>query len=824
MKKLLLIDANSLIHRSFHAIPPLTSKTGEPTGALYGVAGTLLKILKEQKPDYAAAAFDRPEPTFRKEMFKDYKAHRPKAPDELISQIVEAHNLFEKFGINFFEKPGYEADDVIGTFVKKFRGERNLQIVILTGDLDTLQLVNDEKIVVQILKKGVSETMLYDEAAVIKRYGLRPAQMIDYKGLVGDTSDNIPGVRGVGPKTAEEFLKRFGTLEDIFKKLPKTDPAAKKILPFEKEALFSKKLATINCDAPIEVGVGDIKFSGFNGVFLTAYFEKLGFESLVRRLDHTSRGNADGEKPLAQGLFAFEPKEEAEKKPVFIESERKIKRNDGKEEIDVAWDWKPIIKGLIKEKKDIPTRLFDLGVAGWILNSDETDFSPSALTERFLRETVEEKVLMRKMFGILERKIKASGLGNVFYKMEMPLIPILAWMEIWGIKVDDKKLRTLSKDMDKRISELTKKIYATAGSPFNINSSQQIAEVLFEKLKIKPEKNKKTSTGRRSTSEEVLLSLEKENPIASELLSYRETFKIKSTYVEPLLLVREKDGRVRTNFIQTGTTTGRLASEKPNLQNIPQESEWANPLREAFIAEPGFSFASFDYAQIELRLLAHMTMEEKLLRAFEEDQDIHTLTASKVLNIPFEKITHQERRLGKTLNFGVVYGMGPRAFGQSAGVSVSEAKGFIDGYYREFPGIKRWQDKVKMEAKRRGFVENLNGRRRWFWTDARHPKVIGEIERAAVNMPLQSLSADILKMAMIKSFELLKDRGSLGTKAKLILSIHDELLFEIQDDILMETAPLIRKLMEEIYPLAAPLKAEIKTGKNWGSLQKPKNA
>ncbi|MEK7626761.1 MAG: DNA polymerase [Patescibacteria group bacterium] len=806
MRRLLLIDANSLIHRAFHALPPLTAKGGRPTGALYGLASILIKTLGGNlKPDFVIAAFDRPEPTFRKEMFEEYKAHRPKAPDELVSQIIEAHNLFEKFGVKFFEKPGFEADDIIGTFAKKFEKERNLQIVVLTGDLDTLQLVDGEHIVVQILKKGVSETQLYDEKAVIERYGLNPDQMTDYKGLVGDTSDNIPGVRGIGPKTAEEFLKKYGHLENLFKKMPKDDPAAKKIRPFEKEALFSKKLGTINCDTPIEADLEDVAYSEFDKNILPPYFESLGFESLVRRLNG---GEEKRPKPLNQGLFIFE----LEKK----DETHKFK------DFEVAWSWKPIIKKFIREKKNLPEKIFDLGIAAWVLNSDEMDFGPAAITERFSKDSAEE------LFFVMERELKKNGLENIFHKIEMPLVPVLAWMETWGISVNAGRLAALGKKMAEKIDLLTEKIHKAAGESFNINSSQQIAEIIFDKLKIKPAKNKKTPTGRRSTSEEVLLSLKDAHPIIPEILEYRETFKIKSTYVEPLLQAKEKDGRVRTNFIQTGAATGRLASEKPNLQNVPQESSWSKELREAFVASPGFTFASFDYAQLELRLLAHMTLEEGLLSAFENNQDIHSLTASRVLKIPFEKITQSERRLGKTLNFGVVYGMGPRAFAQSAGVSFLEARRFIDGYYREFPKIKKWQEKIKTEAKARGYVENLNGRRRYFWTGTSHPKVMGEIERAAVNMPLQSLNADILKMAMIKSFELMKNRRWFGDKARLILTIHDELLFEVRDDILKETVPLFRDLMEGIYPLSGqalslPLKVEAKTGKNWGDLQKYEN-
>lgn len=814
MRKLLLIDANSLIHRAFHALPPLTAKGGRPTGALYGLASILIKTLNgDLKPDFVVAAFDRPEPTFRKEMFKEYKAHRPKAPDELVSQIVEAHNLFGKFGVKFFEKPGYEADDIIGTFAKKFEKERDLRIIVLTGDLDTLQLVDENHIVVQILKKGVSETQLYDEKAVVERYGLNPDQMTDYKGLVGDTSDNIPGVRGIGPKTAEEFLKKYGHLENLFKKMPEGDPAAKKIRPFEKEALFSKKLATINRDTPIEVKLQDVAYSGFDKNILPPYFESLGFESLVRRLNgdgekQSAKKSAEDRKPLNQGLFAFE-------------SEKKDEMHKFGD-FDVAWSWKPIMRKLIREKKNLPEKIFDLGVAAWVLNSDEADFGPAAITERFSKNSAEE------LFSIMEGRLKKNGLENIFHKIEMPLVPVLAWMETWGIGVDGEKLETLGKKMAEKIKSLTEKIHKAAGGTFNINSSQQMAEIIFDKLKIKPTKNKKTPTGRRSTSEEVLASLKDAHPIIPEILEYRETFKINSTYVEPLLRVREKDGRVRTTFIQTGAATGRLASEKPNLQNVPQESDWSKELRESFVSGPGFTFASFDYAQLELRLLAHMALEDGLLSAFEKNQDIHSLTASRVLKIPFNKVTQSERRLGKTLNFGVVYGMGPRAFAQSAGVSFLEAKKFIDGYYREFPKIKEWQEKIKTEAKTRGYVENLNGRRRYFWTDARHPKVLGEIERAAVNMPLQSLNADILKMAMIRSFDLMKSRKWFGDKVRLILTIHDELLFEVRDDILKETVLVFRDLMEGIYPLSGkalvlPLKVEAKVGKNWGDLQKYEN-
>ncbi|MGC9610660.1 MAG: DNA polymerase [Minisyncoccia bacterium] len=813
MKKLLLIDANSLIHRSFHALPPLTGKGGVPTGALYGLAGALLRILSEHKPDYAVAAFDRPEPTFRKEMYEAYKAHRPKAPDELVSQIIEAHNLFREFGINYFEKPGFEADDIIGTFVKKFGGDKNLKIVILTGDLDSLQLIKGEKIVVETFKRGVSETLIYDERGVFDRYGLKPAQMTDYKGLVGDASDNIPGVRGIGPKTAETFISKYGSLEKLFENMPESDPAGKKVLPFKKEALFSKELATINRDVPIEVSSEEIKFPGLEKEKLSAYFEKFGFESLIRRMEGIKKPKE-----------TKEPAQFQEKLFPLPEPEITLGEKNGR--FQVAWDWKPIFKKFIGENKKIPKDIFDLLIAGWLLNPDETEISPEAILNKFLGRSAGKTnngVVLSELSLILEKKMKQEGLERVFYEIEMPLIETLAWMEVWGVGLEKNKLKNLLRKMEDKLNALTKRIYAAAGGDFNINSSRQVAEALFEKLKIKSEKIKKTGTGLRSTSEEVLLSIKDEHPVVTDILTYRETFKIKSTYVEPLLKLCGQDGRIRTNFIQTGTATGRLASEKPNLQNIPQESEWAKELREAFIVPKGCSFFSFDYAQLELRLLAHMSGDENLIAAFEKNQDIHTLTASRILKIPSTEVSRNARRLGKTLNFGVVYGMGPRAFAQSAGVSLEEGKKFISDYYREFPKVKKWQDEVKAQAAARGYVENLNGRRRWFWTDARHPKIMGEIERAAVNMPLQSLGADVIKMAMIKSFALMKEKGWFGDEIKMVLTVHDELLFEIRDDILSKAVPLIKDIMEDIYPLAAPLKVDVRYGKNLGDLREYKH-
>ncbi len=797
MKKLLLIDANSLIHRSFHALPPLTSPKGAPVGALYGLAGALLKILKEQKPDYVAAAFDRPEPTFRKEMFKEYKAHRPETPKELAEQLEKARALFDRFGIKAFDEKGFEADDIIGTFVKRFKEKGGLKIIILTGDLDTLQLVEDERVVVITPKRGVTETIEYNETAVRERYGLFPKQIPDYKGLVGDASDNIPGVRGIGPKTATGLLREFGTLEKLFQTMSEADKRAPKTLPFKREALTSKELGTIRTDVAVSATLHDIVCESPFSKKLADYFAEAGFVSLLKRLPQ--KFQEGGQDNARENL--------SESQPLSAEG------------FEVAWAWKPIFKERIRAGEEIPKNIFDCSIAGWLLMPDETDFSEEALRRRFLKHNRGEGGLL-DVFAVLKNKIEGEGLRRVYYEVELPLVEILARMELWGIRLDRKKLGTLLEETTRELNTTAKSIYNQAGVIFNINSPQQVGEVLFKKLGVQSGKTKKTRTGRYSTSEETLSSLRGKSPIIDLLLEYRETSKIKSTYLEPLLSLIENDERIHTTFIQTGTSTGRLASEKPNLQNIPQESRWAPELRRAFVSERDWSFFSLDYSQLELRLLAHITKDTNLVRAFQNNEDIHTLTAARVLGVPEERITPELRRIGKTLNFGIIYGMGPRAFARTSGVSIEDATRFIQRYFEGFPDIRRWQEQSKERVKKNGYAEDLMGRKRWFFggISEKTPQAFAEVERAAVNMPVQALEADILKIAMQKSFEFLEHGGWLGTKAKLLLSIHDELLFEIRDDILKEVAGPLTTIMERVFPLDVPLKVDGKIGTSWGSL------
>ncbi len=798
MKTLLLIDANALIHRSFHALPPLTAPDGRPVGALYGLTRALLKTIADDAPHYIAAAFDRPEPTFRKEMYEDYKAHRSKAPDELIAQIVGAHELFEKMGVRTFELPGFEADDVIGTLATRF-GENDVRVVILTGDLDALQLVRGTKVIVRTPQKGVSETVEYDDAAVRARFHLSPEQIIDYKGLVGDASDNIPGVPGAGPKTAELALGEFGTIEGIYERMPPDHKLAKKLLPYKREALFSKKLAMIKTDLSLPLAsLEELAHETIDPQALRPYFEELGFQSIVRRMNTRL--------PAAhppRSLFS------SEHEPVVDEGDTVFFENADSTRIDadllrgkkmkVAYEWKPILKSL-GERALLTPPFFDISVAEGLLspeeNGGERPNDTHELRARFLRS---------------KEGLEKEGLAALFSELEMPLIPVLARMEMRGIRIERPALIRLGETMEHELSSIKERIYGHAGTPFNIDSPKQLGEILFGTLGLSS--GKKTSTGQKKTDKDVLRSLAGVHPIVPLILEYRETMKMHSGFVEPLIVASEEDGRVHTTYLQTGAATGRLSSEKPNLQNIPQESRWAESLRATFVPSEGLILLSLDYSQLELRLLAHVSEDESLRTAFIKGKDIHTLTAAKVFGVAENAVDQKMRRVAKTLNFGVIYGMGARAFASTSGFSMTDAARFIQDYFRAFPGVKTWQDTIKASAKERGVVENMNGRKRWFSQNA----APGEFERAAINMPLQSLGADIIKKAMRRAADILSERYE--NDAFLLLSIHDELLFEVKKEKAEAVGKELAEAMEHVYSLSIPLTVEMKRGENWGTMR-----
>jgi len=823
MKTLLLIDANGLIHRAFHALPALTSPQGEMVNALYGLASILIKIIKEQKPDYLAAAFDRPETTFRKEMFEGYKAHRLPAAKELISQIIKAHELFEKFGIRTFEKAGFEADDVIATLAKKFKKTPDLKIVILTGDLDALQLVEKDKVVVQFLKKGVSETFTYNEKAVVERFSLKPHQLNDYKGLVGDPSDNLPGISGIGPKTASRLLSQYKNLENVFLKINPADSLAKKILPQKEKALFSKKLAVLSDKVPLKINLKTLDYPGLPLEKVVKYFGLLGFQSLIKRIINQPLPN--------QTLFQTKspkpaPMDIIETNQILIisdlETALNLKKKLAGNWLKIAFDWHKLLEELKKAKVEVREPLFDLKIAAWLIDSGQENYSLDILYQRFLQKNFQESErgsILKELYFFLNQKLESYGLNYVFREVEMPLIKILLSLEERGVHINQIKLKKLRQKLLLESKSLVQKIYQETGLVFNLNSPKQLSRILYEKLKIQFPKSRKTASGFFSTAEAILNQLKNGYPLVDLILKYREATKIKNTYVEPILKLLGKDGRLHTHFLQTGTSTGRLSSEKPNLQSIPQESVWAKFLRETFEAEKGWHLVSFDYSQLELRLLAELSEDDKLKEVFKQNQDIHQVTASEVLHLPPEQITDSLRRLGKTLNFGIIYGIGAKSFAQAAGLNEAEAKKFIEEYFRHFPKIKIWQEKIKAEVRTFGYIKNLNGRRRWFWDIiSTLPRIQSEMERAAINMPIQSLGADILKMSMIKIFKDVQEK-KWENKVKMVLSLHDELLFEIKDDMLEIAKLHIKKTMEEIFPLSIPLQIETEQGKNWGEME-----
>lgn len=842
MKTLLLIDTNALIHRSFHALPPLTSPKGEPVQALYGVSAILLKILREEKPEYVMACLDRPEPTFRKKAFSEYKAHRPKAADELVSQIIKSRELLSEFKIKSFELPGFEADDLLGTAVARFKNTPDLRLVILTGDLDALQLVEGGKVVVRTLKTGISETLLYDEAAVIKRYGLKPKELPDYKALVGDPSDNIPGLPGVGPKTAAGLLQKYHSLESLYANLKKEPKIFEKFNAAKGDAFLYKKLSKINEDAPIVFGNLDGLRAHDFSESLSAYFLSLGFQSLAKRLGQkesfvaekvTRDAGSASTKDAARGLFSLDTKNQikSREKDDNILIVRNATAIYGPKELSsvklkIGFSLKEFIKKSMASGAVVRGPYFDLGVGFWLLDPDFKKYNPDSVFKKFLNRAWsgdDDDYLSAHRF--LEGQLDSLALRKVFERIEMPSMEPLAAMEATGILVDGKKLAILDSDIGREIAGLTKTIHVIAGSKINLNSPKQLSELLFQKLKISGEKIKKTASGQISTNFDSLSALRGAHTIISHLLDYREIFKLKSTYIEPILEKVDADHRLHTDFVQTAAATGRLSSQNPNLQNVPSfdkaegaitKKDWARRLRSVFVAPPKFTLAAFDYSQLELRILASVSEDKTMINAFRQGEDIHAATASAVFQIPLSKVTPDLRRVAKTLNFGIIYGMGADAFAKTAGVKRAEAQEFIKNYFAAFPGIKLWQEKTKSEGRQFGYVKNLNGRRRNV-TGITYGKsrLASEAERIAINMPIQGLEADIIKLAMIKVYEAIKDDRE---RVRMLLSIHDELLFEIRSDIMTEVSGRIQTIMESVFKLSVPLTVNVKFGKDWASL------
>ncbi len=810
-KKLVLLDSHAILHRAYHALPDFATAKGEPTGALYGLSAMLLKIIEDLKPDYVIACYDVKGPTYRHEAYKDYKAGRKKADDALVAQMISSRNIFAAFDIPIYQKEGFEADDMLGTIVEQVkRREIGTDIIIASGDMDTLQLVDDKRVQVYTLKKGINDTIMYDEKAVNDRFGFGPKLIPDYKGLRGDPSDNIIGVKGIGDVTATTLIKSFGTIENLFKELDAGNdqaflkagikPRIIQLLKDNKEeAEFSKMLATIRRDSPIDFKLPEKNFKeGLDVKKVEALWRDLEFRTLPQRFAQLM-GRWDGKE---QGAGRTEEGERSQtKRP------EKTKTSE-----------KNINNGTLSFPSNVnPEEVEKVGLALWLIHSDTTnpkieDILQFAGTDDF-----------EKAKEIILGELKKKDLIKIYDTIELPLIPITHAMEKRGIKIDRALLAELGKTYHKELSRLEKEIWKLAGMEFNVNSPKQLGDVLFDKLGLKGKNMKKTGGGARSTKESELEKLRDLHPIVPLLFEYRELAKLLSTYIDSIPPQLDADDRLHTDFVPSGTTTGRMASINPNLQNIPIKSDLGKAIRTAFIAEKGFKLASFDYSQIELRIAAFLSGDEKLIDIFKKGEDVHTSVASFVFKVPKEQVTPEMRRRAKVINFGIIYGMGVLALKQNLGTSREEAQNFLNDYFTTFSTLADYLNKVKAETARRGYTETFFGRRRYFeGINSRIPYIKAQAERMAINAPIQGTEADIIKLAMIRIDEYIH-ANKLEDDVYALLQVHDELIYEIRESKSKEIAVKIEEIMESIVDpkdtKGIVMKSSAAVGNNWGELK-----
>lgn len=889
MKRLIIIDGNAIIHRAYHALPPMTTKNGQMVNAVYGFASMLLKAWHDLKPDYIAVTFDMAGPTFRHEKYEKYKATRVKADQELYDQIPAVHELVSAFNIPIYEKKGYEADDVIGTVVKKNKKNNDLEIIVVTGDKDTLQLV-DNNVKVFTLRKGMSDTVIYDEAEVKNTFGFSPRQMIDYKALRGDASDNIPGVPGIGEKTATELLKEFGGIEELYKKLK--DPKIKnKIKPGVLEKLISGKdsakmsyeLATINENVPdVDFKLDECTAKDFDRQKVIDLFRKFEFVSLLKRLpgekseeklarlpkkktaktnfEFTAVEGAGALAALAQEInktltFAVKAVTQGSEvysanlvgfavavqdKAFFVNENlagdfSKIFSDENLEM--VCHDIKKLIKICALRNWPINNKIFDLMLASYLLNPGSRAHDENSLALKYLGKELPSGSGQNSLFGVdkqkeaeelclifqtasqLKQELSAANNLDLLTKIEIPVAVVLAEMEMNGIMIDLGELKKLSEHIAREVEKTTEKIYDMAGTEFNIGSPPQLREVLFEKMDIPALGIKKGKTG-LSTAAAELEKMRGFHPIIEEIERWRELTKLQNTYVDVLpKLVNPKTGRVHTTFNQAVTATGRLSSSDPNLQNIPIRSELGAEIRKTIIASPGHILVSADYSQIELRIVASLADDKQMIEIFSKGEDIHRATAAVINGVPLDKVTKQMRSDAKQVNFGVLYGMGSYGLSWRTDLSQFEAKKFIDKYFSEFSGVKKYIENTISFAQKEGYVETLFGRRRYLpEIHASNFQIRSAAERMAINHPVQGTAADLMKMAMIEIEKNLKEK-KFGNKVKLLLQVHDEILIESDEKIAVEVGNLVKEAMEKVVTLRVPVVAEVHIGKSWGDIK-----
>ncbi|MBT9259626.1 MAG: DNA polymerase I [Clostridiales bacterium] len=847
---LLLVDGHSLLHRAYYALPPLTSSSGQPTHALLGFFNMLLRFIKEREPDYVAVVLDRPGATFRDEVYEEYKAQRPPMPEDLKSQEALLEKSLTLLGIPWVGKEGFEADDVLGTLSK--RAEKDgLQVTIVTGDRDAFQLV-DEAIRVVYTKKGITEVEEVDLPTIRQRYGLEPPQLIDVKALMGDASDNIPGVKGIGEKTALKLIQSFGSLEDLYRHLDQVAGRTKELLLQGKEqALVSRELAQIRLDVPLEVDWEDLRLKLRRSEEAQAFFLGLDMRSLWRRYEEMvpaekEEGPKEKEatsldqlpQPLevqkgegfaglafpAEGLFGWAGVWTREGRPVPPRPGAWVRvKGAGEGHLLAGFGLKPLLRSAYFWEKDLSLPpLFDLELAGYLLEPGRTRYDAvymaSRLGKGLEKETYtleDEAKVALALWEEAAEALKEAGLWDVWEKIDLPLLAVLARMEARGVAVDLEVLKRLERDFKGRLKELEQEIFELAGGPFTIASPQQLGKILFEKLGLPPQK--KTKTG-YSTDAETLEFLAPLHPLPQKVLEHRTLAKLLSTYVVGLMERRDPEtGRVYTTFGQTIAATGRLSSVDPNLQNIPVREEVGRQLRKAFVAAPDHLLISADYSQIELRLLAHFSEDPKLLEAFRRGADIHRHTAAQVLGIPEAEVTPAQRSAAKAVNFGIIYGMSDYGLARTLGISREEAHRFIRAYFEEYPKVKGYLEKSVAEAREKGYVRTLFGRRRYLPDiRSRHYARRQAAERAAMNTPLQGTAADLIKMAMVQVEEALQREIP---SAGLILQVHDELMVEAPRDQAKAVGKLLRDIMTSVAELKVPLQVEVSAGPSWADLE-----
>ena len=828
--KLLAVDGNSILNRAYYGIRMLTTRDGLCTNAVYGMITMLHKQLEAINPDYCAIAFDLKAPTFRHKMFDAYKANRKGMPEELAMQLPYAKECVKAMGFKVIEKEGFEADDVLGTLAALSSNE--LQAYIYTGDRDSLQLINDN---VNVLLAGNTDTIIYDREKFAEKYGINVEQFVDLKALMGDSSDNIPGVAGIGEKTATKLIQDFGDLDGLYesyKDSALTAGVKNKLEAGKDNAYISQKLAQICCDVDLGIDLADIKYDGFDTPVLLELCKKLEFSALIKKL------SLDEEKPLSEKTEKVVLQEIDAKlansfknlcavayidgtMQICLENEDKVyvcraPLCDFSELFDkntklVCYDAKTLYKKLGR----IDCVYFDVMLGAYVLEPSG-NFDLSRLVAQYLNEVYSAEIpdayYIMELYKVIYPLIDERDQHKLMFDIEMPLAGVLAEMETSGFRIDTEGLSRYSDMLGKLEKEAEERIFVFAGAEFNVNSPKQLSEILFDKLMIPPP-GKKTKTG-YSTNAEVLEKLRPYHPIIEEILEYRKVAKLKSTYADGLVKAADEDGRVRTNFKQTGTATGRLSSTEPNLQNIPIRTELGRELRHYFLPEnKDYLLLDADYSQIELRILADISKDENMISAFLSGEDIHTSTASAVFGVPLGAVTSEQRKRAKAVNFGIVYGIGAFSLASDLGISRAKASQYIESYLASYPGVSDYLKNVVKDAYANGYVTTALGRRRYIPELAGQNKNLKNFgERVAMNSPIQGTAADIIKIAMINVARRLRESGY---DARLILQVHDELLIEAHRDCADKVAEILQSEMESAADFAVPLIAEVSVGENW---------